>query len=595
MIIKQSAILLLSLLLLLSSFQQQQQVHAWNYTLSLKKEKRVAVVLGVFGHTEYGKTQVSVTNLILEPSKSILRTGEQQPQFTAKAWLELRKVKSITAAKKLKKKIEKDEIKGCHEIENSRLGQDDDDDDSTSTDDTKQNNSKQQEGSTTNKPVIMKHYLKYLKAAPHEEEEDLKANVVFTTKEAGLYALFYARCISPDSVKVVSSASSIKVSQYNPQYSASSGGIDVGSTYLSVGEAPLPTLYGGFAVIFALGTYFWFRELRKVAAANHNTNKSSNRVSVMKIHYAMLLVGGLKALTLLLESGVYAHRNRTGATGALVDVVFMLVAAAKTAILFIIIILLGTGWSISKAVVTEREQKLIVGVLVVQIIVNIALASLEEGAPVGVETVEKLRVGLRVLDVLCALLILLPIILRTKSHHESAMMSTSSSAGGAFPPPPPPPPTSRSGKPSAKAEEEEELEKMIQQKSETAGDDDVVIQVTAEDQAESAAVNQRELHRLQIFRTFYITTFAFLYFTRLVVPYLEKHLSYLFLWMSHLMYELAALVFYYITCKLFHPENLNVTTATATEVLVGQQSKSSNNKSKGGVKRPDELDEVDLS
>ena len=198
-------LVLLNTIILLSSSSSTSSggvvVDAWNYTTSLKRDKRLAVVLGVFGHSEYGKTQVSIKNLLLQPASA--SSSDYTSTFTAKTWIELRKVKSVSVAKKLKKQIEKEDDGDCADIENVDL----------------------EEMSTP-----MKHFLKYLRAPPQEDEDDLKATITFTVKEAGLYALVFARCISPSTTKVVSSASIIKVTQYNPNYNknADGSGIDVG-------------------------------------------------------------------------------------------------------------------------------------------------------------------------------------------------------------------------------------------------------------------------------------------------------------------------------------------------------------------------------
>jgi len=534
-------------------------VSAWNYTLNLKRDKRLAVVLGVFGHSEFGRTQVTLTNLILEADRRV--------PFSAKVWLELRKVSSISVWGKMKQQVEREDS-SCSDVE---------------AEDTR-----------------LKHFLKFLKAQPREEDDDLKTTITFTVKEAGLYALVYARCISPvggiggseqnnkknsnDNKKndqnqnlspseeafqkmKVGTTVAMRISQWNPKYissssssivdgsSSNSNSIDIDSTYLSVGETPLPTIYGVFAVLFAVGTFFWYREinvdtkLEAGVSTTSSTNSTANSTTkVTRIHHAMLLVAILKTLTLFLQSAVYAHRNSTGGTGALVDVIFVIVAAAKTAILFVIVILLGSGWSISRASLSERERQLIVTVLVVQVIVNIAIATIEEGSPAGTETVSKLRLGLRIADLFCAFLVLVPIISRAKTHHEQSIHGGDKSATAAS--------------------------------------------------------------RLQTFRSFYIATFLFLYFTRIVVPYLESHLSYLFLWVPHLLYEIAAVIFYWHAAKLFHPSSEawvsvsnqqqtvddHTTNSNSNSMIVDfqPQRQNSNNNNNNKI-NPNDLEELELN
>lgn len=522
-------IIVCSLLVVISS---PEAVNAWNYTTRLNRDKRVAVVLGVFGHSEFGRTEVTVRNLVLE--------ANMRARLAAKVWLELRPVRTASNARKLKQLIEKEDEE-CDVLENTPLLSDDGSFATASS------------PSSPSQPTPpMKHYLKFLTSQVKEEDEELRSSVTFVAKNAGLYALVYARCISlastslpgsgspslaklnkrnnnnkkkgastsssndldsdsstaappppptmtpqaDDSVTVkrkrsirVSTSAHFTISQWNPVYSGSSSETGLGATYLSVGEAPLPTVYGCFALLFAAGAYFWFRDLQKCNSSAAATEGGGGRPS--RIHYAMLLVAALKAATLLLQAGVYAHRNKTGGTGDFVDVVFVIVAAAKTAVLFVIVILLGSGWSISRASLGETERQLVVGVLIVQLVVNIALAVIEDTSPAASEKVAAWRNWLRLADLVCALVVLVPIVTRAKSQHEAAVQ------GG--------------------------------------------------DKA------RREAQRLTVFRSFYIITFVFLYWTRVVVPYLESHVPYLLAWLPHFLYELAAVVFYVVAMKLFHP------------------------------------------
>ena len=53
----------------------------------------------------------------------------------------------------------------------------------------------------------------------------------------------------------------------------------------------------------------------------------------------------------------------------------------KGVMLFVVILLIGTGWSLVKPYLNDREKKIVLVVLVLQVVDNVALVVFEETAP----------------------------------------------------------------------------------------------------------------------------------------------------------------------------------------------------------------------
>ena len=64
---------------------------------------------------------------------------------------------------------------------------------------------------------------------------------------------------------------------------------------------------------------------------------------------------------------------------------------------------------------------------------------------------------------------------------------------------------------------------------------------------------QVNLHKLQLFRQFYVMVVAYIYFTRIVVFLLEATIPFYMLWIGPVFTELATLTFYIFTGYKFRP------------------------------------------
>jgi len=175
------------------------------------------------------------------------------------------------------------------------------------------------------------------------------------------------------------------------------------------------------------------------------------------------------------------------------SIAYYVFSFCKGMMLFSTIVLIGTGWSYLKPFLAERDKHIMLAVLVVQFMVNLALVVLDEMVP-GRDKYLDWRDLFIVSDLLCCFVIILPIVNSIK--HLKAAQHT----------------------------------------------DDRV---------------QRNLQRLQSFRSFYLAVVCYVYLTRLFVFLLQLSLYYEYAWVPKVLNECIALGFYGVTGYLFRPQVAN--------------------------------------
>jgi G protein-coupled receptor 107 len=194
-------------------------------------------------------------------------------------------------------------------------------------------------------------------------------------------------------------------------------------------------------------------------------------------------------IALLLEAAVLHHRKATGGLQYGLDYIYYAFQTLRGVMLFTVILLLGTGWSTLKPFLSERDKRILYVILPLQIGVNVALAVLDESSE-GNRSWSRYRDVLRMFDIACCCAILLPVVWSIKS---------------------------------------------------------------LKDAESSEGKRNRNLSRLQQFRTFYIAVIAFVYFTRIVVPLAETQLPFQLTWVPPFMYEASAVFFYAFCGVRFRP------------------------------------------
>nr|XP_043628189.1 protein CANDIDATE G-PROTEIN COUPLED RECEPTOR 7 [Erigeron canadensis] len=294
-------------------------------------------------------------------------------------------------------------------------------------------------------------------------------NKYYVLSDPDQYTLVFANCIPGLQVTM-----NVRSSMYNLDGNSNT------RDYLSAGITVLPRIYFTFSFIYFTLAFVWIWILYK------------KRLTVYRIHIFMMVVVILKAVNLVCEGEDKSYIKRTGSAHGW-DVLFYIFSFLKGITLFTLIVLIGTGWSFLKPYLQDKEKKVLMIVIPLQVVANIAQVVIDESGPYGQDWVTWKQVFLLV-DVVCCCAVLFPIVWSIKNLREAARTD---------------------GK---------------------------------------AAVN---LMKLTLFRQYYVVVICYIYFTRVVVYALETITSYKYLWTSIVAAELATLAFYVFTGYNFKPEAHN--------------------------------------
>ncbi|XP_043701652.1 protein CANDIDATE G-PROTEIN COUPLED RECEPTOR 7-like [Telopea speciosissima] len=281
------------------------------------------------------------------------------------------------------------------------------------------------------------------------------------------YSLYFSNCAPESQVTM-----SVRTEIYNTD-----NGVN---DYLPAGQTQLPMLY----FLFSLA-YFAFLGLWIYVCY-------SNKLSLHRIH---LLMAGLlltKALNLICAAEDKHYVKITGTPHGW-DVLFYIFQFLRVVLLFTVIVLIGTGWSFLKPFLQEREKKVLMIVIPLQVLANLASVVIGETGPFIKDWVTWNQVFLLV-DIVCCFAIIFPIVWSIRSLRET---------------------------------------------SKTDG---------------KAAKN---LAKLTLFRQFYIVVIGYLYFTRIVVFALRTISAYKYQWVSSAAEETASLAFYLVIFYMFQPIEKN--------------------------------------
>jgi len=310
-----------------------------------------------------------------------------------------------------------------------------------------------------------------------------KLTYEFTEKKMGLYSLVYARCY-PAGVHYTSFH--LDAIFTNP-----------GPNYLSAGDTPLPTMYLVFFLLFSLALGVWTWVLRR---------DSTSHGTVHRIHHMMFWLLVLKCASLFFESVRYHYIAIYGAS-EMWSMVYYVFAFLKGVMLFTVILLIGSGWSLMKSYLNDQEKRIIWVVLSLQVLDNIAMIVLEESAP-GSQGWLTWRDLLHLVDIICCCAILLPIVWSIRHLRQAAEVD-------------------------GKA--------------------------------------QNSLVKLQLFRQFYVMVVVYVYFTRIVVFLIAATIPFYMLWLGPFSTEFATFLFFVITGYKFRPALDNPYLPVRSETLEGDE------------------------
>ncbi|CAM4541877.1 unnamed protein product [Leuciscus chuanchicus] len=298
---------------------------------------------------------------------------------------------------------------------------------------------------------------------------------ITTDEQQGLYNFYFYNCYSMP-INQDSSAPDmlpfnidINIKEKNPE------------SFLSAGEIPLPKLYICMSMFFFLIGTLWVHVLRTHSA------------DVYKIHWLMAALPFTKSLSLIFHAIDYYYISNQGFPIEGWAVVYYITHLLKGALLFITIALIGTGWAFVKHILSDKDKKIFMIVIPLQVLANVAyiiIESTEEGSSEYGLWMEILFL----VDLLCCGAILFPVVWSIRH---------------------------------------------LQEASATDG---------------KAAIN---LAQLKLFRHYYVMIVCYIYFTRIIASLIKVIVPYQWKWLYQLLDELATLTFFFLTGHKFRPASYN--------------------------------------
>ncbi|XP_072319353.1 protein GPR108 [Eucyclogobius newberryi] len=307
----------------------------------------------------------------------------------------------------------------------------------------------------------------YLALGKVENSYNFSFQLKVGTLAQGLYNLNFHHC--PSLLPGLPYALSVEVTEKNP------GG------FLSAAEIPLSRLYIGMAGVFFTAALVWVYTLMK------------HRYSVFKIHWLMAALAFTKATSLVFHSINYHFINTEGHPIEGWAVMYYITHLLKGALLFITLALIGTGWAFVKYILSDKEKKIFMIVIPLQVLANVAfiiIESTEEGS----SEYSLWKQILFLVDLICCGAILFPVVWSIRHLQEAS---------------------STDGK---------------------------------------AAVN---LEKLKLFRHYYVMIVCYIYFTRIIAILLKITMPFQWQWCYEFLVEVSTLVFFVMTGYNFRPASNN--------------------------------------
>ncbi|KAK6146959.1 hypothetical protein DH2020_017871 [Rehmannia glutinosa] len=171
------------------------------------------------------------------------------------------------------------------------------------------------------------------------------------------YSLFFANCAPESAVSM-----NVRTELYNLD------GRGRVKDFLSAGLTHLPSLYFCFSVLYFAFLAYWIYICLQ------------NKKSVHRIHLLMGVLVVMKALNLLCAAEDKHYVKVTGTPHGW-DVLFYIFQFIRVVLLFTVIVLIGTGWSFLKPFLQEKEKKVLMIVIPLQVLANVASIVIGETGP----------------------------------------------------------------------------------------------------------------------------------------------------------------------------------------------------------------------
>ncbi|KAM4595664.1 protein GPR108 [Fundulus diaphanus] len=285
----------------------------------------------------------------------------------------------------------------------------------------------------------------------------------------GLYSLKFHNCQNQAPVNKRPYSLTVDVIERNP------------GSYLSAAEIPLSRLYICMAGVFFTAAMVWVYTLMK------------HRYSVFKIHWLMAALAFTKSTSLVFHSINYHFINTEGHPIEGWAVMYYITHLLKGALLFITLALIGTGWAFVKYILSDKEKKIFMIVIPLQVLANVAyiiIESTEEGS----SDYYLWKEILFLVDLICCGAILFPVVWSIRHLQEAS---------------------STDGK---------------------------------------AAMN---LEKLKLFRHYYVMIVCYIYFTRIIAILLKITMPFQWQWCYEFLVEVSTLFFFVLTGYKFRPASNN--------------------------------------
>ncbi|XP_076211898.1 protein GPR107 isoform X1 [Aptenodytes patagonicus] len=345
---------------------------------------------------------------------------------------------------------------------------------------------------------------------------------ISSDNQEGLYSLYFHKCVGKDGPTNDQQLFSldIEITEKNPE------------SYLSAGEIPLPKLYISMAIFFFLSGTVWIHILRK------------RRNDVFKIHWLMAALPFTKSLSLVFHAIDYHYISSQGFPIEGWAVVYYITHLLKGALLFITIALIGTGWAFIKHILSDKDKKIFMIVIPLQVLANVAYIIIESTEE-GTTEYGLWKEILFLVDLLCCGAILFPVVWSIRHLQEASATD-------------------------GKGKQQKRERKNPGKTSDTAAHHLLtdaqpvpkkrllppgqlppayVLGMTS-----YAAIN---LAKLKLFRHYYVMIVCYIYFTRIIAILIKIAVPFQWKWLYQLLDEMATLVFFVLTGYKFRPASDN--------------------------------------
>lgn len=251
--------------------------------------------------------------------------------------------------------------------------------------------------------------------------------------------------------------------------------------YLSAGLMPLPQMYFVLSVMFFLLGCIWVNFIAR------------QKEVALKIHYLMTVLVFAKSCSLLFRAINYHYIALAGQPVVTWAYLYYATRSLKGVLFFITLALIGSGWSFIKHILSDKDKKIIIFIVALQVIAHVAEIVLDQSTE-GEIFNEFWAQLCSIVDLFCCVAILYPISWSVK-HLEEA--------------------------------------------SRTDG---------------KAAIN---LKKLELFKRFYIISTIYIYVTRIVTFVFLSMLTFRYSWLAELVTEVSTLIYFVITGYYFQPMPTN--------------------------------------